>query len=152
MIEDDYFLPRGADEADLSAWCSILPSGARVLRTNLFGDAFVVDDRGSVHILDRGGCSVDRIASSAEDFWREVREDVHGWQLRPLADACRRAGKVLTDGHCFAFTIPPVLGGDYSVENVWVAPCAEWFSLSASLFEQIKDLADGAQVTLKIVD
>jgi hypothetical protein len=43
-----------------------------------------------------------------------------GWQ---------RAGKVLADGQCYAFTTLPIFGGDYSVENVWVAP---WGSGSPS--------------------
>jgi hypothetical protein len=117
-----------------------------------FGDAFIVGDNGAVHMLERVGCSAEQIATSEEEFWREVRDDPHGWQLRPLADECRRAGKVLADGQCYAFTTPPVLGGDYTVENVWVAPWREWFSLTADLFQQIKGIPDGATVSFKVVD
>jgi hypothetical protein len=152
MSATDYFLPQAADGADLSAWSPILPTPARVLRTSLFGDAFVVDGTGSVHILERAACTAERITSSEEEFWHGVGDDTHGWQLRPLADECRRAGKVLAEGQCYAFTTPPVLGGDYTVENVWVAPWHEWFSFTADLFQQIKDLPDGATVTFKVVD
>jgi hypothetical protein len=152
MNATDYFLPKAADESDLSAWSAILPASARVLRTNLFGDAFIVGDNGAVHMLERGGCSAEQIATSEEEFWREVRDDTHGWQLRPLADECRRAGKVLADGQCYAFTTPPVLGGDYTVDNVWVAPWREWFPLTADLFQQIKDIPDGATVSFKVAD
>jgi hypothetical protein len=148
----NYFLPEAADRADLGAWSSILPTTARVLRTNLFGDSFVIDGIGGVHILERAACSAERIAASEQEFWRTVENDPQGWQLRPLADACRHAGKILADGQCYAFTRPPVLGGDYSVENVWVAPWREWFSFTADLFRQIKDLPEGATVTLKVVD
>jgi len=148
----DYFLPRAADEADLTAWAPILPGSARVLRTNLFGDAFVVGDGGAVHMLERAGCSADPIASSEEEFWRKVRDDPAGWQLRPLADECRRSGLVLGEGQCYAYTSLPVLGGEYKVENIWVAHWAEWFSFTADIFQQIKDLPDGAKVQLKIVD
>lgn len=152
MKPDDYFLSRAADDADLSAWSPILPRVARVLRTNLFADAFVTDDSGAVYMLERAACSAQQVAPSEEEFWRQVGDDAEGWQLRPLADECRRIGKVLADGQCYAFTTPPVLGGEYDVENIWIAHWKEWFSFTADLFRQIKDLPDGATVSLKVVD
>jgi hypothetical protein len=110
----DYFLPKVADEDDLSVWLDILPAASRILRTNLFGDAFLVDDVGAVHMLERAACTISKIASSEEQFWRDVQNDGEGWQLRPLVDECRRAGKVLEEGQCYAFTTPPLLGGDYA--------------------------------------
>lgn len=152
MNATDYFLPQVADEADISPWASILPDNARVLRTSLFGDAFLVDCTGAVHMLERGGCSLDQIAPSEEHFWRALERDEEGWQLRPLADACRSQGKVLAKGQCYAFKVLPVLGGDYVPDNVWVAPWQDWFSLTADIFGQMKELPDGASVTLKIID
>lgn len=152
MNATDYFLPPAADETDLSAWSSILPWPVRILHTNLFGDAFVVDAAGAVHMLDRGGCVTERISASEHDFWDAIQTDNQGWQLRLLADACRRAGKPLGDGQCYAFTTPPVLGGEYVVDNVWVAPWREWFAFTADLFRQIEKVPDGAIVSLKVVD
>lgn len=152
MNATDYFLPAAADDTDLSAWASILPAQCRVLRTSLFGDPFLLDHAGVVHMLDRGGCSAERIAASEEQFWREVQGDPQGWQLRALADECQKAGKVLAAEQCYAFTTLPVIGGDYSVENVWVAPWREWFSFTADLFQQIEELPDGATISLKVVD
>ena len=103
-------------------------------------------------MLERAACSVERIAASEEEFWREVRHDAHGWQLRPLADGCRRAGKILEDAQCYAFATPPALGGEYTVENIWVAQWQEWFLFTDDLFQQIKDLPDGAKVSFKVVD
>jgi len=119
MSATDYFLPAAADDTDLSAWASILPSQCRVLRTSLFGDPFLLDQAGVVHMLDRGGCSAERIAASEDEFWREVQSDPEGWQLRHLADECRQAGKVLAAEQCDGFKTPPVLGGSYPVENVF---------------------------------
>lgn len=58
----------------------------------------------------------------------------------------------LGEGQCYAFTTPPLLGGDYVVENVWVASWREWFSLTADLFAQTKNLPDGTAVSLRVVD
>jgi hypothetical protein len=103
-------------------------------------------------MLERGACSVSQIAASEEEFWRQLDEDPNGWQLRALADACRRASKTPDAGQCYAFTTLPVFGGAYTVENIWVVPWDDWFSLTAHVFGQIKDLPDGAKVKFKIVD
>lgn len=151
-VASSYFLSKAADDADISPWAAILPPGAQVLCTNLFGDAFVADLGGAVHILDRGGCSVENIATSREEFWHEVQDDPQDWQLRRLANACLAAGKLLGPDQCFAFTVPPILGGEYEVDNIWVAPWREWFSLAANVFEQVKDLPDGAKVRFEVGD
>ena len=147
-----YFLPRAADQADLSLWASILPENPRILRTNLFGDAFIVDEDGYVHILERSGCFAERIAESEEAFWRRVNNDEQNWLMTQLADDCHSSGLILGEGQCYAFTVPPVLGGEYAPQNVWVAPWNEWFSVTGDLFAQVKDLPDGATVSFKVVD
>lgn len=152
MSAADYFLPKVANEADLSAWSPIIPASGRVIGTNLFGDVFIVDRDGAVHMLERAACTVSHIASSEEEFWRQIDVDVEGWQLRPLVDVCRGSGKVLGDGQCYAFTTLPVLGGDYAVDNIWVAASEEWFAFTADIFQQIKDLPDGTQVSFKVTD
>jgi hypothetical protein len=127
-----------------------LADPAAILCTNLSGDAFVLDTAGAVHMLERAVCSPQRIALSEEGFWRESGEDPDGWQLRDLVHECRAAGKVLTEDQCYAFTTPSVLGGDYTEQNVWVAPWREWFSLTADLFQKIKDLPHGTSVSFGV--
>ncbi|PQZ84478.1 MULTISPECIES: T6SS immunity protein Tdi1 domain-containing protein [unclassified Brevundimonas] len=150
MSASDYFLPDLANEADLSSWSPIMPSPVHVLRTNLFGDAFVLTGDGAVRMLERAAHSAELIASSEEEFWREVEGDAHGWQLRRLADECRSAGKFLGEGECYAFTTLPILGGAYTLENVWIASWEEWFSFTADVFHKISDLPDGTTMRLSV--
>ena len=152
MVSPDYFLPKTADKEGLSAWSDLLPAEPRILRTNLFGDTFLVDAVGGVHMLERAACSISQIASSEEEFWRKVLKDDDGWQLRPLVDECRRAGKVLEDGQCYAFRTPPLLGGEYILANVWIASWREWFAFTADLFEQTKNLPNGTSVQFRVTD
>ncbi|WP_332640974.1 T6SS immunity protein Tdi1 domain-containing protein [Brevundimonas sp.] len=147
-----YFLSDAADVADLSGWGPILPPRPQVLRTNLFGDAFLFDHVGAVHMLERGACVCRQIAPSQEQFWRTLENDEEGWQLRRLADACGAAGKVLAVDQCYAFTTLPVFGGSYSEENVRVAPWREWFSFTADIYRQTGHLPDGAAISLRVTD
>jgi hypothetical protein len=41
------------------------------------------------------GCSTELIAASEDDFWSRIHEDKAAWQLRVLADECRRMGMLL---------------------------------------------------------
>lgn len=152
MSASDYFLPKEADETDLSGWSDIMPAECRIVRTNLFGDAFLVDVLGAMHMLERSAASISQIAASEEEFWRAVEDDKDGWQLRPLVDACRSSGKLLGSGQCYAFTTPPLLGGDYATDNIWVAPRSEWFALTEDLHQQTKNLPDGTTVNFTVVD
>lgn len=152
MDPASYFLPKAADDVDLSAWATLVPRSARVVHTNLFGDAFAVDEHGTVHMLERGACSADEIASSEEEFWRKLQNDEDGWQLRPLADDCRDQGMLLREGQCYAFKTLPILGGKYEAANIYVCDWSEWFSFTAEVFRQIGDLPDGTTVTFKVVE
>ena len=150
MDPNAYFLPQSANDDDFASWHPLVPAGAKILCTNLFGDTFFVDDAGAVHMLERGATTVQAIAPSEEEFRSAITDDSEGWQLRPLADRCRSAGKILDEGQCYAFSILPVLGGEYDVENVWVAPWREWFALTADIYNQLKDVPDGTPVRLNV--
>lgn len=147
---NSYFLPTLADDFDLGAWSDLLPAGSRVLRTNLFDDSMLVAADGAIHMLERAAASVSKIAASEEEFWLKIVDDNEGWQLRRLVDDCRVAGKALAPHQCYAFTTLPYLGGDYTVENVWVCSWKEWFSLTADIYTQTKNLPDGTPIELRI--
>ena len=115
---------------------------------HLFGDSFLVTDDGAVHMLERGACTCRQIASSEEQFWRDLTADDEGWQLRHLVDACRAAGKHVAEDQCYAFNTLPLLGGSYSEEIVWVSPRQAWFTLTADIHRQTKDLPEGAVISL----
>lgn len=105
---------------------------------------------GAIHMLERAGASISRIAADEEEFWLKIIDDDDGWQLRRLADHCRAAGKTLAAHQCYAFTTLPYLGGEYTVENVWVCSWKEWFSLTADIYGQTKNLPDGTPIELRI--
>jgi hypothetical protein len=48
--------------------------------------------------------------------------------------------------------IPGVLSGSYEVSNIKSAPLAELVRFSGDLGRQIRDLPDGADIELKVVD
>jgi hypothetical protein len=61
------------------------------------------------------------------------------------------AGITLKEGECYSYKQPPVLGGDYTLENTCVLPITEHFGAYGSIHNQIKDLPGGSQVVIEVV-
>jgi hypothetical protein len=152
----DYLLD--ADDLDwqmlLADWAWLLPEELTVWFANRFGDVFFAASDGSINMLDVGIGSVSHIAKSRERFEALVDEDGNGsnWLMIPLVDRLVQAGITLRPGTCYSYTILPVLGGQYTVENSWVSPIHEHYGLLASMHQQIKSLPDGTCVRLKITE
>jgi hypothetical protein len=56
-----------------------------------------------------------------------------------------------TEGRSFCLKIPAVLGGKYERDNIGTITLSELISASGHMALQIKDVPDGAKVTLEIV-
>jgi hypothetical protein len=122
----------------LSGWARLLPAKLVVWLMNRFGDLFLVYTDGSVHMLDVGVGTVNRIAQSRDDFGTQLDEgdNANQWLMIPLVDDLVAAGKVLKPGDCYGYVMPPILGGDYIVENTFVLSITEHYSFHAYLQEQ----------------
>ena len=136
----------------LRPWSSLLPPEFTLWMMNRFGDLFLVLPDGSVQMLDLGGDSLNQLAKSRDEFVRIADEDdnAEDWFLMPLVDRLVEAGRVLGPGQCYSFVTPPILGGDYTVENTMVLSIIEHFGLHGSYHEQLQDVPDEANVVLKV--
>jgi hypothetical protein len=137
----------------LADWRWLLPQGeSAVLLMSRYGDLFLEFDEGGIHMLDVGNGSLEKVAESSPDFWRKINEaeSANNWLMIPLVDQLVAAGNVLEPGRCYSFIIPPVLGGEYTVENTVTLKVQEHFGVYASIHDQIKELPDGAQVRLRV--
>ena len=70
----------------------------------------------------------------------------------PLVDRMVAAGVVLRPGQCYGFAMLPVLGGDYTVENSGPLPVCDYLGAYGSIHEQLRDVPEGSQVVLKVVN
>jgi hypothetical protein len=155
MLITDYLIDhQGFDwSAILANWGWILPTEEfSIWLMNRFGDLFIVFDNDTVHMLNVGTGSLEKLAESRHDFGNKIDKgnNANDWLMIPLVDQLVQAGRLLHRGECYSFIIPPVLGGEYSVENTVVRAIPEHFSFFASIHKQIKDLPDGAKVRLRV--
>ncbi len=150
MNISDYLIDQsGKDWPELlSGWSDALPVTFNVWLVNRFGDVFAVYEDGSVHMLDVGIGSVERVADSRSHFADrlDIDDNANNWLLIEFVDDCIAAGLTLTDNQCFGFKIPPLLGGEYSVGNVVPTDLSVHYSLLADIWRQTKDLPDGTRI------
>jgi hypothetical protein len=136
----------------LGGWCPPLPESFTLWLVNRFGDVFAVFEDGSVNMLDVGHGTLSRVADDREDFARKVDLDDNAeeWLMLGLVNKCREAGLTLLDNQCYGYKTPPVLGGEYAVDNVFSISLAEHYSFLSDLYRQTKDLPDGSRVEIVV--
>jgi hypothetical protein len=148
----DYLIDQGAIDWPevLSAWRWLLPSELTLWFANRFADLFLLLPDGTVHMLDVGAGSLAKLADSRDDFSSKIEENANNWLMIPLVDQLVAAGKRLQPGQCYGLIMPPVIGGDYTIENCAVYPIGDYLGAYGSIQEQISDLPDGTQVVIKV--
>ena len=153
MSVHDYLIDHsGFDWAHLlSGWERLLPPEFTVWLMNKYGDLFLILPDGSVHMLDIGDGSLTKLAEIQRRLRRKIDEDdnAEDWLMIPLVDRLVAAGVLLKPGECYSFLTPPILGGEYTVENTVVLPIKEHYGLYGSYHEQLRGVPDGTKVVIK---
>jgi hypothetical protein len=145
----------------IAAWKWLIPDPWKMVVCSMFGGIFFERNSGGVFWLECPTGDIRRVANSAGEFnaylggardndWAKQVED---WFLIDFVGRLHCAGKIPGPGQCYGLTILPVFeGGTYSVENVFVISAREWLTFTASMHEQLREIPDGSQVTIKFVD
>jgi hypothetical protein len=153
---NDYLIAQaGKDWPDLlSGWLHALPGSFTSWMVNRFGDFFTVYDDGSVHLLDVGIGQLRRLADSRDHFCSliDVGDNANNWLMIPLVDACVSSGLTLGPNQCYGYKVPPILGGEYKVNDVEPTDLAVHYALLADIYRQTKDVPDGTQIRVVVTD
>lgn len=133
-------------------WAGLDPF--HILAENEFGNLLIKDVGGKIWRLcpEEASCSV--IAETESDLTALMSDDEFrsDWEMKRLVDVATASLGELQSGRKFCLKIPGVLGGAYSIENIGTAPLSELISFSGDLAYQCKDLPDGSQVELKVIN
>lgn len=148
------FLPaEDALQALASSWRWCVPAEWHAFIFAVSGDVFFEDPDGCVHWLDTGQGTLERIAATRAEFLDRLRADSgREWLMSELLDDFVQAGMVIGENQCLGYRTLPILGGDYTAENMRPMSAAAWYGFSGYLHEQIHDLPDGAKLRLTITD
>ena len=135
----------------LSEWRWLCPQSLTVIRRNAFGDLFLRDEAGRVHMLDVGSGVFTLIAESVSEFTElaktpERREE---WFAEREVNAAAERGLVPGPGQCIGF-YPPVVFAESKGASARVIDLYDNVGWLGDMHRQIATLPDGAKVRIVV--
>lgn len=133
-------------------WVGIEP--VEVVGENDFGNLMIKDTAGKYWRLCPEDVYCEVVAENREelDALSTDQEFLEDWYMETLVEVAKDNLGPLEESRKFYLVIPGALGGEYGINNIKTAPLVEIIRYSGDVGKQIKDLPDGAQVKLKIID
>lgn len=128
---------------------NLLPDNAFFFAEDIFGGQFTIFDN-RIWQMDPETGSLDAIADSLEEFCRELLSDFEVLTGHPLANEWQSANRSLPQGIRLLPKMLFVMGGDYSVENLYQLDAVKGMQLRGDIATQIKDVPDGAKMKLVV--
>lgn len=138
---DDY--ARALEDWSWTGAASLVPVAA-----STFGDVFLSGADGIFMLDILEGRLVQ--AFSGIDEMRSVLATPAGedrFLTAGLALAAEERGLVPGSGQVYAYTTPPVLGGQIAVDNLEVMDFVVWLSITGQLHERVRNLAPGTPIS-----
>jgi len=142
----------GIDIEDiLSCWRWKIGDMKAVVIMSILGDLFLADRESAVYWLQTDTGDLTKVADSLEEFDNHLNDDdkIDNWFLPLLIEKLISAGKTLKENEVYSYKQIPVIGGEYSVDNIEPTDMSVHFAFSGQICEQIKDLPNGTKVNIK---
>lgn len=136
----------------LSCWQWLVADMKAVALMSCLGDLFLVGKDDSIYWLQTDDGSLTKVAEDLQEFEQYLNDEdkIDNWFLPLLVEKVITAGKTLKENEVYSYKKIPVIGGEYSVDNIEPTDMSIHFGLSGQICEQIKVLPDGTKVTIKI--
>jgi hypothetical protein len=132
----------------LSCWMWKIAGMDSLVLISVIGDLFLCAQDGGVYWLQTGTADLSKVADDLQQFNQYLKEEekIDEWFLPLLIKKLIDSGKVLKEDEVYSFKIPPILGGEYSMDNIEATNMSVHFAISGQVCEQIKDLPDGTKI------
>jgi hypothetical protein len=136
----------------LCYWRWLCPQSLTVIQRNAFGDLFLRDEVGRVHMLDVGSGNFSLIAESVLEFTElamtpEGREE---WFAEGETNAAAERGLVPGPGQCIGFYPPAVSAECDGLNSAYVTDLYDNDGWLGDMHRQIATLPDGAKVRIVV--
>ena len=106
----------------------------------------------AIYWLQTDSGDLTKVAEDLQQYQQflDDEEKTDNWFLPSLIEKLLIAGKVLKDNEIYSYKKLPVIGGEYSIENIEPTDMSVHFAFSGQICEHIKDLPDGTKVKIKV--
>jgi hypothetical protein len=132
----------------LASFAPPLPVQFDIFLVSRFLDVFLIYPDGSVNWLEIQSGRLTQLTPSRAEFEAAMETQYPYWLMTGAVDAAVARGMKLGAGQCYAFKVPPILGGGYDIENVEVSELKPTLSVLGEIFRQAMRLPAGARVQI----
>ncbi|WP_238346708.1 SMI1/KNR4 family protein [Pseudomonas viciae] len=126
-----------------------MADGCFFFAEDVFGGQFCFKD-GKVYIFDPEIGSLEYLADDIESWAKSILVDFDVLTGHPLAHQWQKQNGQLPAGKRLLPKVPFVLGGEFVLDNLYLADAVEGMKLRADIASQIRDLPDGAQIKFNV--
>jgi hypothetical protein len=137
----------------LSCWQWLVADMKAVVTVSCLGDIFLLGNDDAVYWLQTDSGTLTKTADTLDQFQQFLNDEakVDNWFLPLLVEKLLTAGITLKENEVYSYIKIPVLGGEYTVENIKPTSMSVHFAFSGQICEQLKDLPDGTKINTVIV-
>ncbi len=118
---------------------------------DVFGGQFCIKDDG-IYTFDPETGSFDYLAPDINEWCKKILEDYEVLTGYPLTNAWQKIHGPIPPGHRLVPKMPFVVGGEYEPDNLYLEKSTVAMKARASIALQIKDIPDGSNIQLKLID
>ena len=135
----------------LSCWKWLLIDKQAVVTISCLGDIFLLGLDDAIYWLQTDRGDLIKVADTLEQYQQFLtdEEKIDNWFLPLLIEKLLAAGKTIKGNEVYSYKKLPVIGGEYSVDNIEPTDISVHFAFSGQICEQIKSLPDGTKVNIK---
>jgi hypothetical protein len=136
----------------LSCWHWLIGDITAVHTISVLGDIFLIGKDKGIYWLQSDCGKLSKIADNNAKFEKKLSDEAEydEWFLPQLVEKLIDAGKILKENEVYSYNKLPVIGGEYSVENIEPTDMSVHFAFSGQICEQIKNLPDGTKVNIVV--
>ncbi|WP_411386449.1 SMI1/KNR4 family protein [Pseudomonas sp. MPB03] len=128
-----------------------MADGCLFFAEDVFGGQFCFKD-GKIYIFDPETGSLEYLADDVESWAKSILVDFDVLTGHPLANQWQKQNGQIPAGKRLLPKVPFVLGGEFVLDNLYLADAVEGMKLRADIASQIRDLPDGAQIKFSVED
>ena len=134
----------------LSGWQWLVHDIKEVIVMSCLGDLFLLGKDDSVYWLQTDVGILTKVAEDLQQFRQDLtdKDKIDNWFLPLLVEKLITSGKRLKENEVYSYKKIPVIGGEYTEDNIEPKDISIHFSLSGRICEQIKDIPDGTKVNI----
>ena len=134
----------------LHYWRWLCPQPLAVIDRNAFGDLFLRDEAGKIHMLDVGAGEFVPIAESIAEFTAlaNTLEKQEEWFDSEAVNAATERGLIPSPVQCIGFSTPVVFAESGGLDSAYIADLYDHVGFLGDLHRQIATLPDAAKIRL----